>query len=994
MSNKNTNQTPKASAIGRIRERNTLKKQRIAVILMSAAVLLLIAALLVVSYLVDIYVFEDIDTENTKYYVKKTNGAYALYKKSGELCDVGQDGYYVTEYGTLVEVDPTSGECSIYAVVDTEGTEVQDFGQYVLLFKQLTYDAGSTKDESRVIKSIEVHNSNGGYTFLRDEKGKFVIKGSEGAPYSAESFAQLAVACGYTLSTRRLQDPVKLPDGSVDYAEYGLAQEKRVRVETDEAGNEKEIEYDYIPAWYIITTMTGESHKVTVGDKTVAGTGYYARYEGRDTIYVIGASAIEELLLGRVESFIVPTIVYPMGMTDYFNVSDFVIYDSIDYESIYKELYAKFSPDESGSDGFKKEYERLFAEYSRKVCDFYYADLSVRQGTMNAYVPYISNLEYAKGYYLNSTSVDIVLGAFYQTDFGDVVKLSPSIDELKEYGLAYPEYVIMYLYKTENEKGEEAYVENFVDISKKDGVYYAYSSNYDMIVTVEESSFSFLEWEEIKWYDTSYIQLGISNIDKIIMESQGFKADFVIDDSASKYLSYIGQSGNSFKVGDNEYKIIRDGESGKYLLYKEDKVMSPSYTGDYLITPITYKKAEPEAENYLFAESEEIDRNDDGNTDGILYYFYDVVNNGKEFCLVAQLVYTDLQGNQLTDSKVVWGKVAYSSEYFCTNSGYLYFARKDSAMGADIEEKYGKYKRGNWGNGNLFVTSSGEYVLVDSESGAWVFLDDVSCGLYLADKENSRLSDRAVEIPAKYDDKGNILRYPETYYPMTDKKIQYNADVDKIQSYNKVKKVWENMTYNDCTIGMWNEGNYYVVEGGLLIVVNSETGDWGEVEVLSNPLYVADVFANGERLDYTVVRDGVTESSKLASAMQNFQELYKGMLNASFEGMAEIDAEKKAELAAMDDFSTESPVNPCILKITVIAKDFYGNERNTVYRFYRYSERHAYITIETLETDDTSSSDSEKAYGNFYVLYSFAEKMIADANRVLDGETVVYNSKY
>ncbi len=994
MSNKNINQTPNASAIRRIRERNVHRKQRIAIIVMAAAVLLLIAALLAVNYLVDIYVFEDIDPEGTKYYVKKTDGSYALYDKGGDVCDVGQDGYYVTEYGTLVKVDKESGECSIYAVVDTEGTEVQDFGQYVLMFKQLTYDAGSTKDESRVIRSIEVHNSNGGYTFLRNEDGDFVIDGSQGAPYSAESFAQLAVACGYTLSSRRLQDPVRLPDGSVDYAEYGLAEERRVMIETDGDGNETEVEYDYSPAWYIITTMTGESHRVTVGDKTVTGTGYYARYEGRDTIYVIGASAIEELLLGRVESFIVPTIVYPMGMTDYFNVSDFVIYDSIDYQRIYEELSSKFGADDGGSEEFYKEYQKLFLQYSRKVCDFYYSDLSGRQGTMDAYVPYISNLEYAKGYYLNSTSVDIVLSSLYQTEFGEVVKLSPSREELSKYGLSEPQYVITYLYKTKNENGETAYVENFVDVSKKDGVFYAYSSNYDMIVTVSESSFSFLEWDEINWYDTGYIQLSISNIDKIVMESQSGKVDFRIDDSASRYLSYVGQSGDSFKVGENEYKILRDAESGKYLLYSSGKALTPLYTGDYLITPITYKKTEPEAENYLFAESEEVDLNGDGSSDGILYYFYDVVNNGKEFSLMAQLIYTDLEGNQMSDGRVVWGKVSYSSEYFCTDNGYVYFTRKSSAMGADIEEKYGKYGRGNWGDGSLFVTSGGEYVLVDKNSGSSVILDTVSCGLYLADKDNSRLSERAVEVPAKYGEGGKIIRYPETYYPVTDKKIQYNFELDKLQSYNKAKKTWENTTYDECTSGIWNEGNYYVVEGGLLIVVSSETGDFGKVDVISNPTYVADIFANGKRLDYTVIRDGVTESSRTATAMQNFQELYKGMLNASFEGMAEIDDGKKAELISRDDFSVQDKNNPCVLKITLIAEDFYGNEKNIVYRFYRYSERHAYITLEMLDSDDVSSSSSQKAYGNFYVLYSFAEKLIADANRVVNGETVVYNSKY
>ena len=57
------------SAVAKAKSRNMLKKQRIAVILIAVAVLVLVAALLVVAYLVDIYVFEDVD--GTKYYVDR-----------------------------------------------------------------------------------------------------------------------------------------------------------------------------------------------------------------------------------------------------------------------------------------------------------------------------------------------------------------------------------------------------------------------------------------------------------------------------------------------------------------------------------------------------------------------------------------------------------------------------------------------------------------------------------------------------------------------------------------------------------------------------------------------------------------------------------------------------------------------------------------------------------------------------------------------------------
>lgn len=982
------------SSVARAKQRNMLKKQRLAIIFVAVAVLLLAVALAVVSYVVDIYVFEDVD--GTQYHVKRVDGEYALFHKDGEICDMTEHSgksYYQTKLGTMVKVDAESGATEIFAVVHTEGTEVQDFGQYVLMFKQLTYDEDSTKDKSKVIASIEVHNAHGTYKFVRDEREEFVIEGDEDAPFSDESFAQLAVACGYTLSTRRLEKPLLLENGAIDYAEYGLASETRVKIDTDEDGNEIETEYEYVPAWYVITTMTGERYKVTVGDMTVTGTGYYARYEGRDTIYVIGASAVSELLLGRIEDFVTPMMVYPMGLTEYFNVSDFRIYDNIDYTAIYAELAKNFTEDDIGSEEFLAEYERLFDIYSHKVCDFYYSDLYSRKGSMYAYTPYISKLEYAQGYYLNSDNVDVMLGGFYKTVFGEVVKLSPSEDDLAACGLSNAPYVIGFLFRTANEQGETVYVENFVEVSHKgdDGYFYAYSPTYDMIVTVSESSFHFLEWDETYWYDDSYIQLSISNVESVLIESPAFKTEFVIEDSASKYLGYLSKGGSRITVGEKEYRIVRDDESGKYVLVSGDDRVDPLYTGDYLITPTVYTVGEPETDNYIFAESSEVDINEDGTNDGYIYYFYDVVSNGEEFYLAAQVMYADLEGNPMSDTKLVWGEKAYQSQYFATKNGYLFFTGRYTSMGMYLEDTYGKYNRGAWGDGSVFITSNGEYILVNSETGAWCTIDDVTSGLYLADREDSRLANRAVEIPAKYGEDGKIKRYSDIYYPLTDKKIQYDEDSDSIVAYNKVKKEWEKITYSDSTIGVWSEGEYYVLEGGVLILVDSKTGDWGEVAVISNPTYVADIIADGKMLDYTVSKEGYSASSQSASAMQNFQELYKYLLTASFEGIADLDESEKEIFRALDDFTQDTESPECVLKITVKASDFKGNERDVVYRFYRYSERRAYITIETL--DETGSS-SEKAYGNFCVLYSFVQKVIADAQRVIGGEPVYSTNKY
>ena len=1009
MSEKNREQNMGVSAVKRAQGRNARLRQKIAIIAIAVAVLVLAAALAATLYVTSIYTYDDVD--GTLYLVKKVDGAYVLCYTDGNVCGTVSEGnkiYYTTALGTMVEVNSETGEAKTFAVVDLEGTEVRDFDAYVLMYKQLTYDKAKEvlvydealgKKTSNVISSIEITNSNGSFAFVRDENNNFIIEGHKDAPISAELFAELSGACGYTLASRRLKDPVKLPDGNIDFSEYGLAPETRVGIEIDEDGNEVEVEYEYVPTVYTITTMTGERHTVTVGDKTVTDSGYYAKYEGRDTIYVLGAQSAFgrdklALLNSKVEAFVVPSIVYPMNVNNYFNVSDFVIYDNIDYERIYSELDGKFTEDQIGSEEFLKEYGVLFDKYSHRVCDFYFADLKDRQGSMYAYTPYISNLEYAEGYYLNSNNVDIMLSGFYQTEFGEVVKLAPTSLELEELGLINSEYVVGYLFKTTDDDGKTVYVENFVEISKKtpDGYYYAYSTMYDMVVSVKEASFAFLEWDDTNWYDENYIQLSISDVESIFIESPEITVKFEIEDSASKYLELVWRGwNNDFKVGDKTYGVKR-GEDGKYFLASGGEKVNPLYAGDYLMTPTTYTAGQPTGAAYDILEVGEIDLNGDGTNDAIIYRAYFVApEEDGGYVLKAVTSCTDYNGNPIEGAESTdTGTAGYESDYFKTNSGFLYFAGKSSAIGAKLDQMYGE-KRGEWGHGKVFVTAEGQKVLINQKTGAWVYVENVTNGLYLADSSSSRLAKRAITIPEKRGADGKLERYAETFYPLTDKTMMYDEERDMIVTYDKLNSQWQKVTYSECTIGVWGQCEYYVLEGGNLFMVDTVTGEWANVGVLSNPIYIADVYADGQRLDYVIDKEGYSESSKSATAFQNFQELYKYMLSASFEDLAELDDAQKEDFRQLDDF-TSGNEEACVLKITIKASDYKGNERDVVYRFYRYSERRVYLTIETLDKDGNSSS--EKAYGNFSVLYSFVQKVIADSQRELNEEPIYSNSKY
>ena len=784
------------SAIARIKKRSMLKKQRAAIVLMAVAVALLIAALFAVNYLIGIYVYPDVD--GTEYHIRKINGIYELCYKNGDVLDLSSEGYYQTDIGTLVAINPQTGDWSRYAVVDIEGTEVLDYGQKVLIFKELTYDMESTKDMSKVIKSIEVHNSYGEFKFIRhnstenkDLNNYFYIDKHDKTDYDLNSLAQLAVSCGYTISMLRLENPVKLENGEIDYSEYGLTEETRTKTETDENGKEIEIKYDYEPAWYVITTMTGESHKVYIGDMTATGTGYYAKYEGRDTIYVLsdaensltGKRGFTDIVLEKIEKMITPTIVSPMGATTYYNVSKFTICN-IDYDSIYKtvlqdindkygpleedallELIEKLKDDEEFKAFYEQSWENAEERFTRQICNFSYVDMNERQNTLNSYMPYESHLSYNGGYYINSSNIDIMLYALYATEFTGVEVFDPTDEDLENYGLYDAPYTISFFYKTTDDKGKDILVENFVCISEKNenGIFYAYSpaENMNMIVGVSESSFGFLEWEEIDWYDKSYIQLDISYVENIIIESPGFKTNFTLEDSASRYMTYIAQSGKSFKDGEDTYNIVWDSKTGKYVLSKGGKNYSPIYTGDYLVTPLIYQVGQAQSSNYLFVETKSYDVDEDGTDDATAYYFYNIgyEPTSKEYRLLAQVALADQSGNKIGEDELIWGQPVMTTDYFVTNSGYVYLTGKDTHIGQQLEETYGKKNRGEWAQGSLFLTTDGQYVLVNSKTGEWSVMDNVSCNIYFADRYNSRLAQRAVKIPEVVKD-GKVTRSP------------------------------------------------------------------------------------------------------------------------------------------------------------------------------------------------------------------------------------------
>lgn len=183
------------------------------------------------------------------------------------------------------------------------------------------------------ILSIEVHNEHGSFTFYRGEKDVFYIRGMEGAPYNSEMFSALVNSAGMTLAAR-------LDDPNADLSVYGLGREDD-------------------PAWYVLTKMDGTKHKVFIGDMRPDDGGYYAMYEGRDTVYTLDTSP-KDTLLADVYSLITPSLSLPLSTSTYSLVDDFVVMKNGKTLVAIDKLTAEEAEKENGQSGFVFKYPEKY----------------------------------------------------------------------------------------------------------------------------------------------------------------------------------------------------------------------------------------------------------------------------------------------------------------------------------------------------------------------------------------------------------------------------------------------------------------------------------------------------------------------------------------------------------------------------------------------------------------------------------------------------------
>ena len=480
------------------------QKRLIAILLVVVTVLGVGAA--VVQKIVSRNVFVDTKGDGEKYYVMVKGGKYVITDKKEYTLPMTEDKkHYVTNAGNVLDVDKDTGEVTYYAYVDTEGTEAVGNQDRLLIFPHT---------QKAQVQKLEIHNEIGTYTFVRkkmdDGSTDFVIKGHEEIPYSPEIFAQLVVACGYTITMGKIDNELVKKYG---HAEYGLVEEER----TDKDGNK----YKYTPMWYKITDLDGNTHKVIIGDKIPSGAGYYVKYADRDSVYMITNSGYDASLVLPIEALCTPTISAPATISDYFDVSNFIFWNTK------TEL----------SDPFKVQ----------PLITFDYLDLEERNLTEFQTTPYYSfkKLTYKDDdgnekeldvtpkigdHFVNEYAINDILTFLYtlptRTDGVSVVSIDITDDVLKEYGLDNPAYRMVFGFQK---------ITHDIAFSEKTerGTYYVLSAIYDMIVEIDQKYLPFLEWKDSKWLSYDFAPFNIAFIKELEVKTSEFHYTFLCDNSKS-----------------------------------------------------------------------------------------------------------------------------------------------------------------------------------------------------------------------------------------------------------------------------------------------------------------------------------------------------------------------------------------------------------------------------------------------------------------------------
>ena len=244
-------------------------------------------------------------------------------------------------------------------------------------------------------------------------------------------------------------------------------------------------------------------------------TGYYARYAGRDEVYILQQlteseynSTLSATLLCTLEDYVTPTVTTTLGASNYFDVTDFTIW---------------------AADGSSTSTD--LSTFTQMI-QFSYEPIELRKNTFYANTSHYGQgkLEgYAIDDYRAQTCLQNIMDMLPSRTvkvYDDYTNTQANLEDfIATYGAA---FAIEFTFNAER-RGEEGDYEPVKDAqvhhqiwispvhTTEDGqkVYYMYNELFNMIVETGRQHLIFLEWADIDWVDHSIFRGDIGYMEKM-----------------------------------------------------------------------------------------------------------------------------------------------------------------------------------------------------------------------------------------------------------------------------------------------------------------------------------------------------------------------------------------------------------------------------------------------------------------------------------------------
>lgn len=365
-----------------------------------------------------------------------------------------------------------------FAVIKPLTTATEDTGDAVeLLDGEVAISAKTTNFyifqplQRASIQSIEVENSYGGFRVYRDASDTFQLEGCIGLQFDQELFSSLVVTTGTPTAMMRVATDLD----EAGLAEYGL---------------------DEPQASWTVTSTTGESYKILVGDNLITEGGYYVKYEPRNAVYIL-SNTLADTVLQPSYKLLSPLLTAGMQTNNYFYIDEFTIW----------------------KDG------ELFVNINRVPEDQMKNPDSIVENYMTYPRPTGTNVSEKAQYDMNDDLYYQVIYTFIALQGDYVADFMPDEEKLADYGLDDPKYMIRYVFED---------YEFIIMVSERqaDGGYYAVSNlyGYSLVVHVESSDekLNFLEKDSFAWISPTPFFVNIGEVARITIKSEtaGVDVDF------------------------------------------------------------------------------------------------------------------------------------------------------------------------------------------------------------------------------------------------------------------------------------------------------------------------------------------------------------------------------------------------------------------------------------------------------------------------------------